>query len=99
MSKTYITIRDMDDKGNNDGGRFFLNEHSEITGYIIGEGTENLCRNAFQAGWGQYSYKQRRQARRAAKALAVKLGIPYRQDKEYTIYNPTDQIVAAPVTI
>jgi hypothetical protein len=83
----------MDSKGNGNGGRFFLNLHEEVTGRITTD------RDGNTVGFGDYEYKHRRQARRAAKALATKRGITYRQEKEYTEYNPAAQIVTAPVTV
>jgi hypothetical protein len=86
----------MDDKGNRDGGRFYLNLHNSETGAIANESVGS----AISAGWGQHEYKQRRQARRAAKALATKLNILYRQEKEYTTYRESMQRVdAAAVTV
>jgi hypothetical protein len=86
----------MDDKGNRDGGRFYLNIHNSETGAVanVSEGS------AISAGWGQHEYKQRRQARRAAKALARRMNILYRQEKEYTAYREHVQRVdAAAVTV
>ena len=99
MSTTYVTVRDMDNKGNKDGGRFFLNVHDAVTGRISDVGSDLVTAQILGSGWGNHIYKQRRQARRAAKALAVKLGIEYRLDKEYYQYNPTNQIITAPVTV
>ena len=91
---TYLTIRDLDRKGSKTG-RFFINKHDKATGEVIGDEV-----NAnFHIGWGQHVYRQKRQARRAARRIATKLGIDYRQDKEYTSYYRANQIVTAPVTV
>ena len=81
----YITVRDMDETGNGDGGRFFLNQHYAATG--------------LGADWGDHTYAHRRQARRAAKALAIKNNMLYRQDKEYSNYITAEQIVRADVAV
>ena len=95
MSTTYITVRDRDGKGSGNGGRFFINEHSEETGRVMSPVNDKVQSN----GWGQHDYQQKRQARRAAKALAIKLGIDYRQDKEYRHYDESAQIINEPVTV
>ncbi len=93
MSTSYLTVRDMDDKGSKDG-HFYINRHDAATGEAVGNEFNSVSHN----GWGQHSYHQKRQARRAAKALALKLGIDYRQDKEYVNFDPTEQVVRDSVT-
>ncbi len=83
MSNTYLTVRDLDSVRSGNGGRFHINEHNSESGICV--------------AWGQHSYKHLRQARRAAKALAAKRKIDYRQDKEYEDYDEGMQIVTESV--
>ena len=49
-------------------------------GFFVNQHNDDGSRGSF----GKHSYNHKRSARRAAKALAAKLVIPYRQDLEYS---------------
>jgi hypothetical protein len=73
----YITVRDLEGDGSK-AGKFFVNGHSAEGG--------------FQSQSNNHRYNHKRTARVMGKRLAAKLGVPYRQDLEYTGSNyPKDQ--------
>lgn len=64
----YITVRDLDGSGSK-AGKFFVNGHAIFGG--------------FQTQSNNHRYNHKRTARVVGKRLALRLGVPYRQDLEY----------------
>lgn len=65
----YFTVRDINGDGAKEG-KFFINGHSAEGG--------------FQTQSNNHRYNHKRTARVMGKKLAERLGVPYRQDLEYT---------------